>query len=266
MQTLIRTIEAATEVDKRRGLVRAVISDDSTDRYDTVFDPLGCDWEGFMRSGGPILFEHGEDRKRGQVPIGNAVSIRHAELDGRRAIIAETKFWDTDEFSQIIGQAYRDMHMRGWSIRAVAHEESPPTAAERRARADWAKAETVYRSWELLEVSTTSTPGNANALTQEVLRSFQAKKSPPPIDPERVRRVISESKLGLMRDMVTGLNELANHRKQAEHEAERLEQSLKPGKPIFFRRRGREFDLYDSLNQHVGTVQTESQAARACGM
>ena len=53
-----------------------------------------------------------------------------------------------------------------------AAHESPPTPRMATARSDWAQATTVYRSWELLEVSRREIPGNSNTITTEVLRSL----------------------------------------------------------------------------------------------
>jgi hypothetical protein len=172
--TVFRSVEAVTEVNPRKGLVRAIISDDSTDRYKTVFDPRGCDWDGFMRAGGPVVYEHGRMASRLNLPVGNVAEIERGTYKGKGAIIASTRFADDDELSRAVGEAYRSMKMRGWSVHALPRVQSPPTAAEKRARSDWAGATTVYREWELLDLSVCTTPGNSNTLTTEVLRSLGA--------------------------------------------------------------------------------------------
>jgi hypothetical protein len=168
---LFRSVEAVTEVNPKKGLVRAIISDDSTDRYKTIFDPRGADWSGFMNAGGPVDVDHGKSA-RGNLPVGNVVSLERGSFKGRQSIIADTRFWDTDDFAKTIKSAYESMRMKGWSISALAGNQSPPTPTEKRARPDWNEAHTVYRSWELLTLSVCSTPGNANTLTTEVLRSM----------------------------------------------------------------------------------------------
>jgi hypothetical protein len=170
---LTRSLDAVhTEVNPRKGMVRAIISDDSTDRYKTIFDPHGCDWDAFMRSGAPVLYEHGKADYRLNLPVGNVEEIERTTYKGRASIIASTRFWDTDEFAKSIKEAYLSQKMRGWSINAFPRESSPPTAAEKRARGDWANADLVYRDWELIEVSAVTIPGNANTLTTEVIRSL----------------------------------------------------------------------------------------------
>ncbi len=171
---ITRSLDAVTEVNPRKGLVRAIISDDSTDRYRTIFDPHGADYSGFMEAGGPVVYEHGKLAERGNLPVGNVASIERGTFKGRQSLIADTRFWDTDNFSKTIKQAYESMKMRGWSISARPLESSPPTPAEKRSRGEWSEATTVYRSWELLDLSVCSTPGNKNTLTTEVLRSLAA--------------------------------------------------------------------------------------------
>jgi len=167
----LRGVEAQTEVDKKRGIIRAIISDDTCDRFSTVLDPEGCDWEDFMRGGGPILFEHGQDLTRGRLPVGNVLSLGLSKVKGRTSIVAEARLWDDDEFSAKLKARYMSQRMRGWSIRGLPHEMSRPTEAERRARADWGTADLIYRSYSLVELSCTSTPGNVNCLTTDVARS-----------------------------------------------------------------------------------------------
>ena len=51
MDTITRSVEApVTEVNKKTGVVRAIVSDDSNDRFNTVFDPEGCSLEGWQRA------------------------------------------------------------------------------------------------------------------------------------------------------------------------------------------------------------------------
>jgi hypothetical protein len=57
-----------------------------------------------MNAGGPIIFEHGR-QARGNLSAGNAVSVEYRKFKGRQCIVAETRFWDSDDFSRTIGQA-----------------------------------------------------------------------------------------------------------------------------------------------------------------
>jgi len=173
---LCRSVQAPhVEVNHRTGIVRAIISDDSNERFSTVFDPYGCEWDGWEHAGMPLLYEHGTWETRGTLPVGNAVKdLERTKFKGRDSIVMETRLWDDDEFAKKIGDAYRSMKMRGWSIRTRPIEQSPPNAKERAARGDWAQAHTVSRRWELLEVSTMTVAGNANAVTIDVARSLAA--------------------------------------------------------------------------------------------
>lgn len=176
---IIRSIgEAHTEVNKKRGLVRAIVSDDSNDRYRTAFLPDGCDYSAYLAAGGPVLIDHGMNA-RGTVPVGNAEAIEASTFRGRRCLVQDTRFWDTDEQSRMIKDAYESKRMRGWSIKGLPNLQSPPTSDERRSRPDWAGCELVYRRFELIETSVTSTPGNAGTLTQEVLRSAASMRPKP---------------------------------------------------------------------------------------
>jgi hypothetical protein len=178
MQVIHRTVDAYTEVNKRTGICRAIVSDDSRDRYRTVFDPEGCEWSGWRDGGSCVLYEHGKEG-RGKLPVGNVVEGPElTTFRGRRSIITGTRFWDTDPFAKQVGDAYRSMAMKGWSINAIPHVQSPPTPGERRARADWSDTEMVYRRWELAELSVTALPGNVNCVTQEVIRSARGLARP----------------------------------------------------------------------------------------
>jgi hypothetical protein len=172
IQTFTRGVDAYTEVNKRTGHVRAIISTDENDRFNTVFDPCGAELDEF-HANPVVLWDHGNDSRRGTEPVGEAVEkIEQTTFKGKRSLLMETKFYDDDEFCRTLGERYRSLKMRAWSIRAQPHVASPPTVAERRARADWAGAAVVYRNWTLLEVSAVAVPGNASTLTVEVLRSL----------------------------------------------------------------------------------------------
>ncbi len=198
INAITRAVEAVTEVT-RAGNVRAIISDDSRDRYKTIFSPDGCDWTGFMNAGGPVIFEHGR-QARGNLPVGNAIGLEHGKYQGRQSIIAEVKFWD-DEFSRTIGEAYRSKKMRGWSVMALPRDSSPPTYAEKRARDEWGDAELVYRDWELLDISVCSTPGNANTITLDILRSLYRPSHVPGLSrgltAAQVEELLAEYRAGL---------------------------------------------------------------------
>jgi hypothetical protein len=92
-------------------------------------------------------------------------------IKGRNVIISKNKFVD-DEFAtaRFEDVAADPPRLRTWSIRAIADEASPPTREELSRRKDWAGAETIYRSWRLLEGSLTVLAGNPNCQTIGVER------------------------------------------------------------------------------------------------
>lgn len=197
--SVVRTMEGAViEASPKKKQVRAVWSDDSTDRYKTCFVQQGIDTSEFERNN-VILWEHGTSVERGMLPVGNATEWGIDRYKGRNALIGVTRFWDGDEFAERRFADYRDGRLKGWSIRLIPDEASPPTAAERRARPDWGECELVYRSGRLIEVSAASIPGNAGCLTIAVERSGLAPPSLPAGADEPTIRAIARdfsAKLG----------------------------------------------------------------------
>jgi hypothetical protein len=154
-------------VDRRKGTVRAVVSDDMTDRHMSILDPEGCEWSTFLRSGGPVMLNHSNDQQ-----IGNCEDLSRETIQGRRSIVAVIRLWDDDEFTKTEKERVMSGRRRAWSIRGQPLE--PPTKtteAERRARPDWSKADYVIRHWDLHEISAVSLNSGKNAVTQEVYRS-----------------------------------------------------------------------------------------------
>jgi hypothetical protein len=176
---LYRSVEQAETDTLRKGCVRAIVSDDSCDRYRTVFLPSGCDFRAFVEAGGPVLWNHGASSERGSVPVANITNIGVINHKGRMSLVATARFWETDDFCRGLKQAYEDQRMRAWSISAIPTESSPPTPAELRARPDWQEARTIYRTFELTEVSAVAVGGSANALTLSVERSAREQMSSP---------------------------------------------------------------------------------------
>ncbi len=171
MNELFRAAETHSEVDKRKGIVRAIVSNDAVDRFRTIFRPDGCEWDDWKRAGMPILFEHGQSPTRGPLAVANAINIERSTFRGRQCITADIRFWDNDPFTRALKDAYEAKLQRGWSIRAIPSVQSPPTTEERRAQPELAHCDLIYRRWSLLEVSACSVAGNADCLTQEVFRS-----------------------------------------------------------------------------------------------
>lgn len=174
--SVVRSVEAdKVEVDKKRRTIRAIVNDDSVDRYGTIIWPDGIDTIPYMNTGGPVLHEHGRSAERGTFPVGNTVEIGPIRRGGRSAMTALVRFWEADggdEFPERLWRAYSTKRMRSFSVnvRPFPQHTSPPTRDELRARPDAESCSMIFRSSELLELSTTSVAGNANANAYEVNR------------------------------------------------------------------------------------------------
>lgn len=174
IQTIRRAVEGATEVNRKTRTIRAVINDDSVDRYGTVIDPAGIDTSNYMAAGGPVLTEHGKGQ-HGPEQIGNATAIERGKLKGRSVLVADVKFWESGptELPEKLWRRYSAREMRSWSVNVRALDHSPPTPSEIRSRPDLADCSTIFRRTEMLELSAVSCGGNANALTVEVHRGLE---------------------------------------------------------------------------------------------
>jgi hypothetical protein len=176
--TITRAADVAMEVNTRRKVVRFIAGTDAVDRYRTVIDPAGIDLTSFCQSPS-VLWEHGKDPCRGTRPVALCESIELGTHKGRRALIGAAKFNDDDEFAESIWRLYsaKPPVCRGWSVRVLPHNASPPTYEEIRARPDLNACDCVYRLGDLVEVSCVSCPGNANALTLAVERGLRFPQS-----------------------------------------------------------------------------------------
>ena len=168
---IFRSYEAV--IDEVRNNERAIIAKINTgdvDRYRTVISPHGIDLSAY-RSNPVVLHEHGQDPRRGTLPIGRNEWIR-IDGKGRGSLIAKTIFRN-DEYSSILYDAYASGEMRGWSVRVLPKDFSPPNPDEIRAWPELARdCSIVYRTGELLEYSSTAIPGNNKCLSMLVSRGF----------------------------------------------------------------------------------------------
>jgi hypothetical protein len=166
-----REIDAKPEiVDRRKGTIKCTVSDDSVDLHSSILDPEGCEWEGFMRAGGPVMLNHDQNQQ-----IGNCEHLSRETIKGRRSIVATIRLWDDDEFTRTEKERIMSGRRRAWSIKG--HPLDPPTRtteAERRARPDWSKADYVIRHWDLIEISCVSLNSNRYSVTSEVNRSMMS--------------------------------------------------------------------------------------------
>ena len=171
------------------------INTGGVDRFHTVICPGGMVQRQFEANNRLVLWEHGKDPTRGRLPVGRSAWIKYRPA--KDDLLAKTVFAN-DEYSQNLFELYRDGLLRAWSINGHPAAErgacGPPTAAELRARPDWDRAKTVYRSWDLTEYSGVTIPGNADALTEEVGRSLAAAVERGLWVPDQARELIARAK------------------------------------------------------------------------
>jgi hypothetical protein len=195
-----RSIEPdRVEVDKPRRQIRAIINDESVDRYGTVLDPAGIDTTAYMEAGGPVLYEHGKS-PRGTLPVGNTIEIGASRYKGQAVTIATVKFWEgdaSDPLPETLWRRYASREMRTWSVHLLPLAQSAPTHEERRARPELERCTIIYRAGELLELSATPIPGNKSCLTLEVLRSSATTSPYDRFSPQEQSRVAREFDLEL---------------------------------------------------------------------
>jgi hypothetical protein len=169
--------ESRTEVDPdgvswKNRIIRAVINSDDVDYHQTVLMPDGCRYQNFLdNQGGVVLWLHGNDPTRGALPIGNVRAIERVNRNGRSRLIAEVDLDEDDAFTENVKRKYLLKKWRGWSVRGLPREYSKPTSAELRSHPDWSDAHTIFRVWDLVEVSATPIQSNQSAVTDGFTRS-----------------------------------------------------------------------------------------------
>jgi hypothetical protein len=166
-----RDISAPIEnVELRPRALTCRVGSNGIDRYQTVVRPSGIDVAAFNRLGGPVLWMHGKEA-RGSLPVGKAqVRYRPPPDDD---LVARVVFRD-DEFSRELFSCYADGSLTGWSVRALPHSQQcwPPSYEEIRHRPELERAQTVFRSAELVECSAVAIPGCASAVTLMIERGL----------------------------------------------------------------------------------------------
>jgi hypothetical protein len=166
-----RELSAPVEnIELRPRALTCRVGSNEIDRYLTVVRPSGIDVAAFNRSGGPVLWMHGKEA-RGSLPVGKAqVRYRgHPDDD----LVARVVFRD-DEFSRELFSCYADGSLTGWSLRALPHGQQcgPPSYEEIRMRPELERANTIFRSAELVECSAVAIPGCASAVTLMIERGL----------------------------------------------------------------------------------------------
>lgn len=156
-----RAIEArVAQIDEDERSIVHVINTGSVDRYRTVIDPAGGNFDDYMRN--PVVLWCHDDTA---LPIGRAAWVKKQKAKNR--IIAKTIF-DTDEFAEKVWQKYRSGTMAAWSVRFSPDFKrcSGPSPDEIKANPALAECWMIYRKWSLMEYSAVNVPGNGECLTE----------------------------------------------------------------------------------------------------
>jgi len=157
--------ECKAEVDSEENTFTAVINTGIVDRDREVVLPKGGDFNQFMKN--PVVpFGHNYQSP----PIAKALWIKQS----RGKVIMKARAAPTD-----MGQEVFDL-IRGGFLNAVSigfepvgDNFGPPSEKELKAHPEWAPARTIFREWNLLEVSVVPVPSNAEALIQAVGKGFE---------------------------------------------------------------------------------------------
>jgi len=142
------------------------INNDEIDRHRTIIEPEGLRVEHFRDDNPVVLWQHGIDPMRGELPIGRVEQLNYNE--SRNAWIARIRF-NEDDFSQRIRQMVDDGYLNMSSI------QFDPNGSEMREE-DGDRVR-VYTDAELLEVSIVSIGSNRGALHERFLRELQGEEA-----------------------------------------------------------------------------------------
>jgi len=176
---LLRSLDAkmlVDDVDQAERCITFRLNTDDIDDHGTVILPAGGTFENYRKAGGPMLWHHGLDPRRGFDPVGKNLMVRSYGV--KRPEIRSRNQFLTDDFSQQRYEWYRDEVLTGISLRFRTPNEGdygPPTNDEIRARPEleplreiWRSTEGrrgwVLRKWDLAEQSLTPIPSNPNTL------------------------------------------------------------------------------------------------------
>jgi hypothetical protein len=179
---LLRSLDAkmlVDDVDKAERCVTFRLNTDDIDDHKTVIMPSGGRFETYKKAGGPVLWHHGLDPRRGFDPVGTNLMIR--SYGTKRPEIRSRNQFLTDDFSQQRYEWYRDGILTGISLRFRTPDEGdygPPTQDEMRARPEFEALRDVWRAtegrrgwvlrkWDLAEQSLTPLPSNPNTIAVE---------------------------------------------------------------------------------------------------
>lgn len=155
---ITRAYDAAAAVDKGERTIVATINTDAVDRYRTVILPEGGRLDNY-RKNPVVLCNHGMDAP---LPIGRNLWIKVQ----KRKLIAKTQFLPAgkDETADKVFDLYDLGFLGAWSISFDPIDAGPPGPDEVRKRPELADCRCVYRTWDLLEYSCVTVPGNPEAV------------------------------------------------------------------------------------------------------
>ncbi|MDQ3168326.1 MAG: hypothetical protein M3P94_06730, partial [Chloroflexota bacterium] len=162
----LRSLEVRVDdVDKNARTVVSIINTAGIDRYRTVIIPKGGKLDNY-RKNPVVLFNH----DAWSAPLGRNLWIKYRK--SQNDLIAKTYF-DTDDFSEQLYQKVLSESLRAWSIRFDPDYSKCGCPTEDEIKADKTLRDCiyVYRSWELLEYSLVTIPGNADCLTDPDARA-----------------------------------------------------------------------------------------------
>jgi hypothetical protein len=154
------------DVDRTKRTIVHKINTDSIDRYNTVILPRGGRFENY-RNNPTVFWNHsGND-----LPIAKNLDIKVYD----RKIIARTQFLPNkaNDWADMIFDMYADGFLNAWSVSIDPIETSMPLPDEIRKRPDWAGARCIYRTWDLLEYSIVTIPGNAEVCRNAISRGYK---------------------------------------------------------------------------------------------
>ena len=150
------TLGRVKSIDSEAHTVRFVINSGGVDLMHEELNPMGCEFEDFMRN--PVVLWVHDDWSP---PIAKALGV---ELDPDEGVLSTAKFaTELDPFAERIFKLYEHKYLHGCSVRfipleTIKYEEDAP---ERQGRGVIRR----YERWKLLEYSPVPIPCDPNALS-----------------------------------------------------------------------------------------------------
>jgi hypothetical protein len=143
------------------------ITTDCVDRSNEVVLSTGCRTGNFDLNR-VVMYGHARGKPtegEAGLPVGKNLWLKSASRpDGTNGILARTLF-DDDPFALRVCGKYKSSMMTAWSVTFIPIDFGPPTREEIKRRPDWADADTIYRTWELVEYSAVAIPDNPEVVT-----------------------------------------------------------------------------------------------------